>query len=94
MSQGLMELILLGLFSCEVFYVGFVSVVFEGVMDLRYGLEDVDLGSMMTVLDGRVRSGDGDGWRSPRLNTEASTQRRSLRCFERLLGITTGTSYE
>ena len=89
-----MELILLGLFSSEVFIIRFVSVVFEGVMDLRHGLQDVNLGPMVTVLDGRVRSGDCDGRGPPRLNTEASTQRRSFGCFERLLGITTGTSHE
>ena len=89
-----MKLILLSLFPSEVFIVSFV--VFEVVMDLGDGLEDVNLLTMMTVtiLNGRVRSGDGDGRGPPRLNTEASAQRRSLGCFKRLLGITTGASLE
>ena len=86
-----MKLILLSLFLSVVFFVS-SGVVLEVVMDLRDSLEDVNLGSMMTILNGRVRPSDGDSWGPPGLDTEASTQRRSLGCFERMLGITTGAS--
>ena len=61
-----MKLILLRLFLSVVFFIS-SGVVFEVVMDLRDGLEDVNLGSMMTILNGRVRPSDGDSWGPPGL---------------------------